>query len=57
MSRLRWDADDQDTIIAVGAITYVRFVLGLSAGQSYRQNGGKARLSIQLNARTRSRAA
>ena len=36
MSRLRWMRMFGDTIFAVGAITYVIFVLGLSTGQSYR---------------------
>ena len=36
MSRLRWMRMFGDTIFAVGALTYVLFVLGLSTGQSYR---------------------
>ena len=36
MGRLRWMRMFGDTIFAVGAITYVLFVLGLSSGQSYR---------------------
>jgi nitric oxide reductase subunit B len=42
MSRLRWMRMFGDTIFAVGAITYVLFVLGLSTGHSYgpeRQEG------------------
>jgi len=36
MSRLRWMRMFGDTIFAVGAFTYVLFILGLSTGQSYR---------------------
>jgi nitric oxide reductase subunit B len=36
MGRLRWMRMFGDTIFAVGAITYVLFVLGLSTGHSYR---------------------
>jgi len=36
VNRLRWMRMFGDTIFAVGAITYVLFVLGLSTGHSYR---------------------
>jgi nitric oxide reductase subunit B len=36
MSRLRWMRMVGDTVFAVGSITFVLFVLGLSSGHSYR---------------------
>jgi nitric oxide reductase subunit B len=47
MSRLRWMRMFGDTIFAVGAITFVLFVFGLSSGHSYTPAGAKGLTPIR----------